>query len=312
MLLFDRLEKLHFPKKTAVCLGFFDGVHLGHQAVLSAAVNNDAGLIPAVFSFLEHPQDVLTDTPVLKLTDIPRKLELLRRFQIQAAGIVPFAQVQNMSPGAFFVMLRDQMNAGMVCMGRDFRFGRDRSGDADLMQQMCAENGIRCVIVDPVERNGRKISSSAIRINIATGRMLEATKMLGHSFMLRAPVVEGQHLGRTLGFPTVNQPLPADIVQPKFGVYLSYVVFDGAAHPAVTNVGVRPSATPCPPTCESHIFNFEGDLYGKTLQLALTNFIRPEQKFEDLNALRAAVNRDMLTALSMHKALQDGGITTLC
>ena len=312
MLLFDRLEKLHFVKKTAVCLGFFDGVHLGHQAVLAAAVENDLGLLPAVFSFFEHPQDVLTGNPVFKITDIPRKLELFERFRIQAAGIVPFAQVQNMSPGAFFVMLRDQMNAGMVCMGRDFRFGRDRSGDAALMQKMCAENGIKCVIVNPVERNEHKVSSSVIRVNIATGRMLEATKMLGHSFMLRAPVVEGQHLGRTLGFPTINQPLPEGIVQPKFGVYLSYVVFDGAAHPSVTNVGVRPSATPCPPTCETHIFNYSGNLYGQTLQLALTNFIRPEQKFACLEDLRAAVNRDMLTALSMHKALQDGGITTLC
>lgn len=312
MELFDSLEKLDYPRKTAVCLGFFDGVHLGHQAVIAAAVRNDDGLIPAVFSFSCHPQDVLTGSPVLKITDIPKKLELFERFLIRSAAIVPFEQVQNMTPDEFFVLLRDRMNAGMVCMGRDFRFARNRSGDAQTLQSLCERDHIRCEIVDPVLLNGQKVSSTAIRLNIATGRMLAATEMLGHSFTLKSRVVDGQHLGRTLGFPTVNQPLPEGIVQPKFGVYLSYAVFDGMAHPSISNIGIRPTAKSCPPTCETHIFNYSGDLYGTSPEIAITNFLRPEQKFSSLDELRQAVGNDMQTALAMHRALQDGGITTLC
>ena len=311
MLLYDRLEKTDFSQPTAVCLGFFDGVHLGHQAVLNAAVRQD-GLLPAVFSFPEHPQDVLTGKAVLKITDLPRKIELFERFRIQAAAIVPFAQVREMPPEEFVTMLRERMNARVVCMGSDFRFGRERSGDAETMRRLCQACEMTCIVVPPVEHGGRKVSSTAIRLDIATGRMLQATEMLGHSFTLRAPVLHGQQLGRLLGFPTINQPLPDELVPPKHGVYLSYAIFDGLAHPSVTNVGVRPTVHPGQPVCETHIFNYSGELYGTSPQLALTNFLRPERQFADLNALQAAVRQDMLTALAMHKALQDGGITTLC
>lgn len=280
--------------KRIFALGFFDGVHLGHQALLRECVRLAAELAaePAAITFDRHPQALFTpDPPALINTNTDRDA-LLQRFGIRHIHRLTVTDsVMSTAWQDFLLQLLAQGAAGFVC-GDDFRFGHKGEGNALRLQNFCAERGLPCVIVPEQSMDGVRISSSYIRTLIEDGDAETAAKFLGHSHILSSQVVPGKQLGRTLGIPTANLRLPDGIVCPKFGVYACQAHVDGQVFPAVTNVGVRPTVSGEGVTVEPWILGFEGDLYGKTITLTFHKFLRPEQKFGSLEELKAEIHKN--------------------
>ncbi len=275
-------------------LGFFDGVHLGHQALLHActALAVQLGCGTAAITFDAHPQSLFSaDPPALLTTADDRKL-LLKQYGVSQILCFPVTkEVMSTSWEAFLENLLAQGAAGFVC-GDDFHFGHRGAGNAEKLRFFCARRGIPCVIVPEQSISGQRISSTMIRALIEGGDMETATKFLGHPHILTGCVHHGQQLGRTLGIPTANLVIPAGTAVPKFGVYACRAVVCGKVYAAVANVGIRPTVGGKGVTVEPWILDFEGNLYGQQLRLEFYRFLRPEQKFQDLRALQQQIHAD--------------------
>lgn len=280
--------------KRIFALGFFDGVHLGHQALLAECCRLAAELDcqAAAITFDAHPQSLfLPDPPMLISTARDREL-LLRRYGIGQIYTFPVtAEVMSTPWRAFLEELLEFGAAGFVC-GDDFRFGWKGMGNGKKLKDFCAARNLPCVILPEQTLDGIRISSTYIRRQLETGDMATAVRFLGHPYTLTGQVVRGQQIGRTLGVPTANILLPEGIVVPKFGVYACRCLVEGEWYPAVTNIGTRPTVSGTGITVEPWILDFSGDLYGKAITLEFHRFLRPEQRFPDLEALRLQIRRD--------------------
>ena len=282
--------------KTIYALGFFDGVHIGHGALLKQcrAMAGEYGCIAGAVTFGVHP-DLLVrqQTPVLINTSRDREWLLREMYGMERVLTLPFDEEMRTMPWeAFLDMLcREHDAAGFVC-GDDFRFGYQGRGNGALLEQYCREKGLPCRVVPEQTLEGVRVSSSYIRSQIETGDMATAVRFLGHPHILRGTVVHGRALGRTLGVPTANLRLIPGMVVPRFGVYACRCIIDGAAYPAVTNVGPRPTVEGQSVTVEPWILDYSGDLYGREITLEFYYFIRPEMKFPDLDALKAEIHRN--------------------
>ena len=279
----------------AVALGIFDGVHLGHRAVISKAtgVETPEGMLrAAVFTFSQSPWALPKDS-AWELLSPAQKIKALESLGVEEMLLADFEQIRDMSPAEFVAEVLDaSLHAKRVCCGFNYRFGKNGAGDAALLARLCGERGIEAVTVPPVEVDGRPVSASRIRRLIEAGEVKEAARLLGRPFTLDFNVVGGQKLGRLLGTPTINQPLPAHFVRPRFGVYASSVEVDGRVTHGVTNIGVRPTVGADAPLAETWIADFTGDLYGKAVPVSLVQFLRPEQKFESVEELQRQILRD--------------------
>lgn len=279
----------------AVALGVFDGVHLGHRAVISKATGvetPDGMLTASVFTFSEPPWALPKDS-AWELTSSSQKTKVLEALGVEELILADFGQIRNMPPEAFVAEVLDrELHAKRVCCGFNYRFGKNGTGDAALLTRLCGERGIETVTVPPVEVDGQPVSSSRIRRLIEEGEVQEAARLLGRPFTLDFTVVGGQKLGRLLGTPTINQPLPPHFVRPRFGVYASSVEVEGRVTHGVTNVGVRPTVGSDTPLAETWIADFNGDLYGKDVPVSLVKFLRPEQKFASVEDLQKQILRD--------------------
>ena len=275
-------------------LGFFDGVHLGHQALLRECVSMADRLDcrTAAITFDRHPRSLFTaDPPALISTAASRRF-LLRRYGITHICQLPVVQETMSMPWQDFIRkLLDRGAVGFVC-GDDFHFGARGQGNGEKLKQFCQELGIPCVIVPEQTVDGVRISSTHIRNLIENGKMETAVKFLGHPHIISGTVVHGKRLGRTLGIPTANLLLEPGLVTPKFGVYACRCIIDGSAYPAVTNVGTRPTVSGVGVTVEPWILDFEGDLYDREITLEFSRFLRPETKFDGLDALKAQIHQD--------------------
>ena len=272
-------------------LGFFDGVHLGHQALLDSCVQLAAELDvqPAAITFLAHPQSFFTNTPPKLLTTHEDRVDLLRQFGIGPVYSYPVTwEVMGMSWEAFLEELVEYGAAGFVC-GADFRFGHKGMGNARELKKFCKNRGLPCVIVEDRELDGIRISSSHIRGLLENGLLAEANRFLGHPHVLSGEVVSGRQLGRTIGIPTANLILSEEVLCPKHGVYACVAEVDGKRYGAVTNIGNRPTVGGHRVTVEPWLLDFSGDLYGKKLRLKLHAFLREERKFGSLEELKAAI-----------------------
>lgn len=281
-------------EKRVFALGFFDGVHLGHQALLEQCVLLAAKLNmqTAAITFEKHPKSLFSDQVPPLINSAEDRCRLLQRFGIHWIHRFPVTrEVMSMPWEDFLGRLMEWGAAGFVC-GDDFHFGSRGEGDGEKLRRFCRERGIPCVIVPEQAVDGIRISSTHIRNLIERGRMEEAVRFLGHPHVLSGPVVHGKSLGRTLGIPTANLLLPEELAVPKFGVYVCLAEVDGKKFPAVTNIGTRPTVNGRGITVEPWILDFEGDLYGREIRLEFYRFLRPEQKFPDLAALQREIRKN--------------------
>ena len=272
-------------------LGFFDGVHRGHQALLAECVRMAKAMDveTAAITFEAHPQSLFrSDVPPL-LTTLQDRFRLLLRYGIEHVYPFPVNQKVMSTPWEDFLEeLLGSGAVGFVC-GDDFRFGSRGEGNAEKLRQFCRDRKLPCVIVPEQNLDGVRISSSYIRKQIGEGDMATAVRFLGHGHMLTGTVVTGRRLGHKLGFPTANIELPQGVIVPRHGVYACRAYVGEKSYLAVCNVGNRPTVQGHQVRTETWLLDFDGDLYGQSVTLEFMYFLRPEQRFESLDALKKAV-----------------------
>lgn len=283
-------------KPRAIALGYFDGVHLGHLALMRRAVERAAqiGGTSAVFTFDVHPDSVVMGRQVPLITANAYRREEIK--QLGGVDEVIFGHfdehMQRMDWRDFIhKMLTEQFHAGWIISGRNNRFGYKGLGNAAGMAIECEKAGIGYDCVDDVMVDGVVVSSTYIRERIAQGDMEGAARFLGHPYTVTGVVEHGRRVGTSvLKVPTVNLALPPEMALPPYGVYAARVLVDGKAHLAATNIGVKPTFVDAgAPTIEPHLLDFSGDLYGKLIHVELHKFLRPEQQFDNVDALKAAI-----------------------
>lgn len=288
-------------RKKVIALGFFDGVHLGHQALLKKAVERAAqrNMTPAVFTFDRSPREFVTGQPVPLLTTAEERRQIVgEMFSIGDMIIAPFdREMMTMSWVDFVLMLAQTYQAGWLVAGHDFRFGHKNAGTPALLMKKAAQLGMGCDIIPAVTLDGITVSSSYIRDLLEKGDVEQAARFLGYPFTVTGPVRHGKGLGSRIGVPTVNLIPPAGQLIPAHGVYVTRVWVDRKEYAAITNVGVRPTVdTDGGVTVESHILDQSLQLYGKDCRVEFLKMLRPERKFDSLADLQAQITTDTAQA----------------
>lgn len=284
--------------KRAIALGFFDGVHIGHGALLRKTKERAAetGAIPSVLSFDVHPDTLVFGKEVPLINSALGREDLIRRlYGIDNVVFLHFNRHMMRMPWRDFAdNLIDELNVGWIVVGHDFSFGYRGEGTAEKLRETCAERGIGCDVIPPVMLDGRIVSSTWIRSLIAAGEMEQAARYLGHPHTLLDTVHSGYHLGTKMGAPTINMHFPEGVIVPKHGVYAAKVFLEnGSEHVAVTNVGVRPTVGEGNRlTVESHLLHYSGNLYGRQARLEFHRFLRSERKFASFEQLSEQIRRD--------------------
>ena len=287
-------------EKTVIALGFFDGVHRGHGALLREAAERAGELnaAPAVFTFDRSPKEFVTGKPVLLINSNDDRRDIIRRvYGIQRVIFAPFDREMMTMPWQDFIteLLVKQYGAVHLVAGHDYRFGHKNEGTVERLREKCRELGLGCDIIPKVELEGITVSSTYIRTLLEQGDVERAALFLGHPHCLSQTVRHGQRLGRTIGIPTVNLAVPAHVLTPERGVYITRAFLpDGRSCPGVTNVGTRPTVTEGDTvSVETYLLGFDGDLYGQTVRLDFYKRLRGEVKFPSLEALRQEILRNV-------------------
>ena len=287
-------------EKTVIALGFFDGVHRGHGALLRKAAERAGELnaAPAAFTFDRSPKEFVTGKPVLLINSNDDRRDIIRRvYGIQRVIFAPFDRGMMTMPWQDFIteLLVKQYGAVHLVAGHDYRFGHKNEGTVERLREKCRELGLGCDIIPKVELEGITVSSTYIRTLLEQGDVERAALFLGHPHCLSQTVRHGQRLGRTIGIPTVNLAVPAHVLTPERGVYITRAFLpDGRSCPGVTNVGTRPTVTEGDTvSVETYLLGFDGDLYGQTVRLDFYKRLRGEVKFPSLEALRQEILRNV-------------------
>lgn len=283
------------PRPRRVAVGEFDGVHLGHRAVIEGS--------DTVLTFEPHPLTIIRPEAAPKLlTTLERKAELVAALGVEELVVIPFDEAFSQRPAQEFVdaVLVERMQATHVSVGENFRFGHGAGGDA---RRLRADSRFETRLVPLVEVEGEVVSSSHIRGLVLAGDVEHAATFLGDPFQMQGEVVTGDRRGRELGFPTANLVPDQSLIQPGHGIYAARAVFDGEAHAAAVNVGVRPTfKTDLVVLVEAYVLDWEGDLYGKRLALEFLARLRGERRFESAEALIAQMHRDVADARAVYAA----------
>jgi riboflavin kinase/FMN adenylyltransferase len=291
-------------KGLALSIGVFDGVHLGHQRLLSQLAVQAAasGLTPAVATFDPHPLRVLApDKAPRMLTSIDHRLEILQEVGMGAVGVMPFAEIREMDAGRFAAtVLADRLQARHVVVGENFQFGRGGKGTPDTLRRAGEVHGFEVQVIslfrNEASEEGKPaaVTSSRVRRCVAEGRTGAAARLLGRPFELREQVVEGDRRGRQLGIPTANLIIGPHMAIPANGIYAAWAEVNGQTHRAALNIGVRPTFGEGKLIIEAHLLDFGGDLYGKELRLRFVgDRIRPELAYSSVEALMDQVEIDI-------------------
>ena len=284
--------------KRVIALGFFDGVHIGHAALLNKTKQRaeELNAVPSVLSFDVHPDTLVFHKDVPLINSAIGREELIRReFGIENVVFLHFSEHTMRIPWREFIdSLVQELSICHIVVGHDFCFGYRGEGTVKRLAEYCAENGLGCDVIPPVMLDGQIVSSTHIRELIEAGDMEEARRWLGHPHTLSDTVHSGYHLGRKLGTPTINMFFPVGVLVPRHGVYASKVYLEGGVSCiAVTNVGVRPTVSEeNRVSVESHLLDYSGNLYGRQARVEFYAFLRPEQKFESFEALSDQIHRD--------------------
>ena len=298
-------------RKRVIALGFFDGIHIGHAALLERTVQRarEIGAMPSVLSFDIHPDTLVFGKEVPLINSAAGRADLLRRlFGIENVIFIHFdRRVMQMPWQEFVQTLIQEMDASWVVVGHDFRFGWKGEGTAQRLQDYCADLGLGCDIIPAVTLEGRVVSSTYIRELIENGDMERANQYLGHPHTLVDTVHYGYRLGTKMGTPTINMRFPDGVLVPRYGVYAARAILDdGSEHMAVTNVGVRPTVSgEDRVSVESFILDYSGNLYDRQVRIEFFRFIRPEMKFPSVDALKAQILKDAETTRAYFES-EDG------
>lgn len=283
-----------------LALGVFDGVHVGHRAVIEAArqqVESHGGNC-VVVTFDPHPIRVLAPerAPRQLLASLDHKARLLEKIHVDALLALPFTrEFAQISATDFIESLVRHQHVATIAVGEDWRFGKGREGDVTFLRRIGEKHGFQVIALPPVMHQGERISSTRIRQSIRDGAMTNAAEMLGRPYGIEGLVVKGQQLGRTLGFPTANIALGEEQLPPD-GVWAVRGHGDGHAWQGVANLGNRPTVDGLTRVFEVHLFDHDSDLYGKMLEVEFVKHLRPEQKFPSLDALREQIAKDVTAA----------------
>ncbi len=294
----------------AATIGVFDGVHRGHQLLMTRLRELAAsrGLASVVLTFHPAPISVLRpDVRLSYITTLEERLRLLRDQGVDAVGRLTFtSELAQVSAHDFMAGLREELDLRLLVGGPDLSVGRAREGTVAWLREHGPALGFEVETVAFVADGERKMGSSGIREALARGDVEAAARVLGRLYSLRGPVVHGDHRGRTIGFPTANLAVAADLAVPAFGVYVTRAYLGEASYHAVTNIGLRPTfATTAPPSVETYILDFDADIYDRELRIELLTRLRGEQKFSGIDALLAQIRADVAATRDFFEALDD-------
>ena len=290
-------------QKRVIALGFFDGIHIGHAALMRRTVARaeEMGAIPTVMSFDVHPDTLVFGKEVPLINSAHAREELIQRlFGIESVVFIHFDRTVMQMPWQTFIQtLVDEMDAAGFVVGHDFCFGWKGEGTAEKLAAYCAERGLGCDVIGEVKLDGITVSSTHLRTLLKAGEMETAVRFLGHGHILSGLVQHGDSRGHTLGLPTANLALEPELLVPAFGVYGGWAdAGELGRFPTAVNLGIHPTVHQLPqPVAEASLLGFSGNLYGKFLRLELLFQVRPEQKFSSLSELTAQIARDQQTVL---------------
>lgn len=293
-------------------IGNFDGVHTAHRALIekTACMALQMGLPSVVWTFGEHPQRYFGAGELKYITGETEKLLLIARAGADMYFSARFEDYKDMSAERFVKeVLVERFGVKHVLCGYDFSFGKGGKGTPAVLEELLSEHKVPLTVMSPVCIDGEAVSSTRLRALITKGEMEKAALLLGRRYGFCLPVSHGNRLGHTIGCPTINQRFPEDRVVPAYGVYASYCVVDGTVYRAVSNVGVKPTvnAADKTPVCESFIFDYSGNLYGKSVWVYLHSYLRKETRFDSVERLSAQIEADKASAISVLQAATEEG-----
>ena len=306
MKIFNSLDEITNIDPTVVALGNFDGVHKGHQEIINRSVKEAeaAGLKSGVFTFSNHTSSVLENVPPVKNILYPdQKISILEGMGVDYMFNIPFTkEILSMEPVTFIdEILVKKFNIREAYCGFNYSFGHRASGTPEVLVREGLKRGIGIHVQEPYIIDGIIVSSTYIRQLIEEGRMEECTKFMGRMYSIDGEIVVGNKLGRTIGFPTCNTVVDETMITPPNGVYITMCTIEGIRRPSITNVGVKPTIGKYEKNIETHIFNFDEDVYGKRIRVDFIRHTRPEMKFGSVDELKNQIQNDCIEARVYHR-----------
>mgnify|MGYP002553469170 CR=1 FL=1 len=306
MIIFNSIEEIKNIENTVVALGNFDGVHKGHQQIIARTVKSAeaAGLKSAVFTFSNHTSTLLANVPYVKnILYAEEKAAIIESMGVDYLFNIPFTyEILRMSPEAFIEeILVNKFKIKEAYCGFNFTFGYKASGTPEVLIHEGLKHGFGIHVQEPYIIDDVIVSSTYIRKLIEDGEMEKCTKFMGRMYAIGGEVVVGNKLGRTIGFPTSNIMIDEGMATPPNGVYITYCIYNGIKYPSVTNVGVKPTIGRYKKNVETHIFNFDKELYGKNIKVEFVKRTRKEKKFENVKALSNQIKSDCIMAKAYHR-----------
>ncbi|MBR5730502.1 MAG: bifunctional riboflavin kinase/FAD synthetase [Firmicutes bacterium] len=299
-------EAKEYLGDSAAALGNFDGVHKGHQALIRRCVelSKEKGLESVVFTFLNHPANEVAGRNVIKnIMTLKEKAEAIEELGADALVSIPFDEkVMTSSPEEFVRdILVGQLHARHAVCGFNYSFGYKGAGKPEDLKAFGDRYGFGVTVIDEFDIDDMPVSSTRIRRMLAEGNVSAYEKLTGRRYAIQGKVMQGQHLGRKMGFPTVNLSLNPDMALPLNGVYITEIYVNNIKYHSVTNIGNKPSVGNFTKNAETHIFNFSGDLYGQNIRVEFINLLRPEIKFGSIEELSAQIEKDCIEARAFHE-----------
>lgn len=308
MIIFNSLEEIEHAEPVAVALGNFDGVHLGHQKLISDCVKyaKQNKMKSAVFTFLNHPRNLIKDRPdVLNITYNEEKAKIIESLGVDILIDIEFTEeIMKMDPIEFVDrLLLDKLDMKAAFCGFNYRFGHKAAGNPDILRNIGVDRNFTVNEMEPFKIGDDIVSSTLIRTLIASGQVERCRTYMGRNYEIDGEVVVGNKLGRTIGFPTSNLLIDEHMVTPPNGVYVTYCVYNGIRYQSVTNVGVKPTIGIYNKNVETHIFDFDKELYGKNIRVEFLKKTRDEVKFDCVDDLKEQIVRDCREARVFHREL---------
>lgn len=298
MRIFEKIDDIDIPdtEKTVVILGKFDGLHMGHQTIIDTAKRyvKKNNYKMAVFTF------VFEKNGLGFITDNAEKTKMFEGMGVDYLIACNYKDICDISAKAFInKIIIEKIKAYVMVAGTDCRFGKGAQGDGELAAKLMKEQGREVVLVEKIRYENREIGSTYIKELIGKGDLTTANKLLGYNYSYSGIVKCGNQLGRTISFPTVNIVPDEEKIISKYGVYASYIYVDSKCYKGITNVGIKPTVGEYAPIIETHIFDFDEDIYGKRVTVELLEFVRPERKFNSLSELKAQIKEDISSVLNI-------------